>query len=71
MRFGPFQLLQFQDSASKIVDETGAILVAREGDVWRPTDKLPCTIYGFSDPLISATPNLPRRIRNTGRIHLA
>jgi len=65
MRFGPFQLLQF-DESGKIIDENGDVLAIQNGNEWRATEKLGTSLINLNNPIISPQPLLPPKIRNRG-----
>jgi hypothetical protein len=65
VRFGPFQLLQF-DESGKIIDENGDLLAIRSGNEWRATEKLGTSLINLNNPIISPRPQLPPKIRNRG-----
>jgi hypothetical protein len=65
MRFGPFQLIQF-DESGKIIDETGDVLAIQTGKEWETTEKLGQGLIKLRNPIISPRPNLPPKIRNRG-----
>ena len=66
IRFGPFELLQFDDSGT-ILNELGEVLATKSGDEWHSTEKLCETRSVFRNPIVTATPNLPLKIRNSGQ----
>ncbi len=65
MRFGPFELIQF-DESGKIIDESGDILATQTGNEWEATEKLGQGLMNLRNPIISSKPNLPPAIRNRG-----
>jgi hypothetical protein len=65
MRFGPFQLLQF-DESGKIIDESGDVLAIQNGNEWRATEKLGSNLMNLRNPIISFHSQLPPKIRNRG-----
>jgi hypothetical protein len=65
MRFGPFKLLQF-DESGKIIDESGDVLAIQNGNEWQATEKLGSNLMNLRNPIISPRPQLPPKIRNRG-----
>jgi hypothetical protein len=65
MRFGPFQLIQF-DESGKIIDENGDVLAIQVGQEWEATEKLGRGLINLRNPIIFSRPNLPPKIRNRG-----
>jgi hypothetical protein len=58
-QFGPFEWLSFQDNSRVIVDETGTVVTAWDGEAWR-TFKPDFEGYSWENPTITIGPQHPR-----------
>jgi hypothetical protein len=62
-RFGPFQLIQF-DESGKIIDQSGNVRAIQTGNDWKRTEKLRSSLMNLSKPIISPHPKLSISYRN-------